>query len=82
MFFKICITIVDSDRPYLVHLAIPDGRGRFIVYCYEFSSGTDATIMLVDYFNNFRRDPDSILEFHRVTSENYRKQLELPFGNI
>lgn len=80
MLFKLAISIVDAERPYRLHVALPDGQGRFIVYEFKFYRDNEALILAMDYFTEYLRDPGSIVKFHEDILSKREKQSMLPFG--
>lgn len=80
MNFKAAISIINSPKPYIVELAIPNGQGRFILHKFAFQRKEDATVMLFNYFHEFDKNPDSILAYHNDIVEKHEANLELPFS--
>lgn len=79
MLFKAAITIVSGAKPFLVQVAIPDGASKFIIHEYRFSKSTDAILLQMDYFNEYIKNPDTILAYHKSKISELEANLELPF---
>lgn len=80
MEFKVALTVVKGEKPYVVNVAIPDGAGKFIVKEFRFTRIHDATMLAFDYFNSYEKNPGSILKFHNDLLLEREANLELPFG--
>lgn len=82
MKFKVALSIVESERPFHVYVAIPDGSGKFLLYEYKFKSKTDAAMLAMDYFHHYDKHPEDILRFHRDKVNELEANMKLPFSGF
>ena len=81
MKLKVAITSPEeAHAPYIVDVAIPKITGGYWVFRYEKHRYGHAIGVLADYFEAFRKSPESIEEFHFQKVEVHQSVQELPFG--
>lgn len=76
MLFKYAITIVKGPYPYVLNVAIPDGNGKFIVHEFKHYADHEALSMGMDYFHEFRKRPETILEYHKKIVEDWDAKMK------
>lgn len=80
--FKVCFTYeYNQPNPFTLQVAIPDGKGKFLIYKFVFREARKMIEMGQMYYCTYVYDSTQILDFHLLTIKEYEYQPELPFAN-
>jgi 7-cyano-7-deazaguanine synthase in queuosine biosynthesis len=81
MLFKIAYSVHAEETAHHIHVAIPDGSGKFICHEFKFIDRMNAMLAMSEYVEAFRLKKDMV-EFHKRKIISLEDQLALPFARL